>query len=127
MSTPKRVESLSELIALSHARKSVVVPSMPGFIKRKPAAFVANMQGRQIHNMILCGMFVYKPKTEVRNEQEAYIKFLREEIKYWQSEIERKSRTHESACSERAFLDDCEQKLAMELDDYQDQIQQAGR
>lgn len=57
--------------------------------------------------------------------KEKYIDHLRGQVEYWKGEIERKSLTHQSACTERAFLHDAEQRLEKELF-LENQIKNSG-
>ena len=58
----KRVTTVRQLCDLASDRKSVVCERI--FIKPCAAAWVQNMQGRQIVRLINYGMYVYKKKQQ---------------------------------------------------------------
>jgi hypothetical protein len=61
----QKVESLWQLSKAVEARKSVVVPTWSPFSKRRPAAFVMNLQGTVIMQMLNAGMYIYeKPENK---------------------------------------------------------------
>jgi hypothetical protein len=59
-SKPKQIKTLAQLLKAAEARRSVIVPSLSYFRRPQPAAFVINLQGRQLLKLLNAGMYIYK-------------------------------------------------------------------
>lgn len=55
----RQVVDLADLVFLASRKRAVVVEGPPSFGKPKPAAFIACMQGNDIHRMLQRGMYVW--------------------------------------------------------------------
>jgi hypothetical protein len=58
----KKVKSLNHLKQLSLERRAVVCPKLSCWNKPHPAAFVINLSGFVLCNLLFSGMFVYEPR-----------------------------------------------------------------
>jgi len=56
----EKINTLDDLWKAVVDKKAVVTNTCMG---RMPAAFVINMQGREIHRLIAKGMYVYRPRN----------------------------------------------------------------
>jgi len=55
----RKVETLSDLVALAELRRAVTVPSYHGFEKPWPASIVVHMPAMIVHEMIRRGIYLY--------------------------------------------------------------------
>ena len=58
----RKLRNLDELAQAVSLRRSVVVPGFGAFERPRPAAFVMNLQGRQLVKMFALGVFIWEPK-----------------------------------------------------------------
>jgi len=63
-----RIVDLDDLFALAQSHRSVVVPKLSVWKKPRPAAFMMNLTGQVLLELITAGMYEYKkePKQGVR-------------------------------------------------------------
>ena len=55
-----RVTTLAELALLSEAKRSVICPKHPAWNRPRPAAWIIQLPGAMLLNMMECGMYVYE-------------------------------------------------------------------
>ena len=58
-----RVTTLAELALLSGAKRSVICPKYPAWNRPRPAAWIIQLPGAMLLNMMECGMYVYEKEV----------------------------------------------------------------
>lgn len=58
----KRIVTLAALHRASMHKRSVVCPRLGSWVKPKAAAFVMNLQGHCLMQLLQMGLFLYEPK-----------------------------------------------------------------
>ena len=64
----KQIMVLSDLMDAAHGRKSIICPTSMAkpFAGPTPAAFMINLPGSILHNLMQKGIFIYKPSPKTR-------------------------------------------------------------
>lgn len=57
---PTQITSLKQLVQAADDKKAVYCPSHPAYRNRIPAAFVQNLQGRTIQQLLDAGLYLYR-------------------------------------------------------------------
>ena len=64
MEAGQQIYSLEDLFGAMKEKKAIVTPALWLWRKPKPAAFIINLSGIIILDMITKGMFIYKKEVE---------------------------------------------------------------
>jgi len=58
----EKIETLGDVVECARRKKSLYCPATIHFSKPKPAAFMINLSGHMLFNLINYGLYVYKKK-----------------------------------------------------------------